>query len=281
MAVYHDDFADYSTNECTMDGTACLVYYMSELQSKKNEIRTNRNITFSRGAVVRMDTTKKEIWLTFTAHEFTDGFDHVLKTLSKYGIKASFFLTGDFCRGKGNDKIIERLKSGGHYIGPHSDKHLLYCSWEKRDSLLVSRQDFINDLECNYTALQKFNISKNEAQIFLPPYEWYNDSIAAWTNKQGVTLVNMSSGTNTNQDWTIPEKGKPYFSSDSLMQTALHNSRPEKILMVIFCSFILVLIRGERINFICVLTKYLVFLKAGITVSVHFRKLIKMIREGE
>ena len=33
MAVYHDDFADYSTNECTMDGTACLVYYLSALHS--------------------------------------------------------------------------------------------------------------------------------------------------------------------------------------------------------------------------------------------------------
>jgi hypothetical protein len=38
MAVYHDDFADYSTNECTMDGTACLIYYLSSLQAKsKNE----------------------------------------------------------------------------------------------------------------------------------------------------------------------------------------------------------------------------------------------------
>ncbi len=34
LAVYHDDFADYSTNECTMDGTACLVYYLSALQSQ-------------------------------------------------------------------------------------------------------------------------------------------------------------------------------------------------------------------------------------------------------
>jgi len=34
LAVYHDDFADYSTNECTMDGTACLIYYLSSLESK-------------------------------------------------------------------------------------------------------------------------------------------------------------------------------------------------------------------------------------------------------
>jgi hypothetical protein len=34
LAVYHDDYADYSTNECTMDGTACLVYYLSVMQSR-------------------------------------------------------------------------------------------------------------------------------------------------------------------------------------------------------------------------------------------------------
>ncbi|MFZ2340086.1 MAG: cellulase N-terminal Ig-like domain-containing protein [Bacteroidales bacterium] len=33
LAVYHDDYADYSTNECTMDGTACLIYYLSTLQN--------------------------------------------------------------------------------------------------------------------------------------------------------------------------------------------------------------------------------------------------------
>lgn len=37
MAVYHDDFADYSTNECTMDGTACLIFYLSSLQSESNK----------------------------------------------------------------------------------------------------------------------------------------------------------------------------------------------------------------------------------------------------
>jgi hypothetical protein len=37
IAVYHDDFADYSTNERTMDGTACLVYYLSSLQNIKTK----------------------------------------------------------------------------------------------------------------------------------------------------------------------------------------------------------------------------------------------------
>ncbi len=32
--LYHDDNADYSTNEPTMDGTACLTYYMSAMQAR-------------------------------------------------------------------------------------------------------------------------------------------------------------------------------------------------------------------------------------------------------
>jgi hypothetical protein len=32
FAVYHDDYADYSTNEPTMDGTASLSYYFSSLE---------------------------------------------------------------------------------------------------------------------------------------------------------------------------------------------------------------------------------------------------------
>jgi endoglucanase len=221
MAVYHDDFADYSTNECTMDGTASLVYYLSSIQSQSVDIYRNADITLSRGAIVRMDTTKKEIWLCFTAHEFIDGFDTISATLRNHDIKASFFLTGDFCRNPGNQKIISRLKTDGHYLGVHSDKHLLYCSWEKRDSLLVTKNELIKDIEDNFTALEKTGTGKNEATVFLPPYEWHNDSVAAWTSQMGLKLVNISSGTITNQDWTIPEKGKPYFSSDSLMNNFL------------------------------------------------------------
>ena len=32
LAVYHDDFGDYSTNEPTMDGTASLIYLLAAEQ---------------------------------------------------------------------------------------------------------------------------------------------------------------------------------------------------------------------------------------------------------
>jgi hypothetical protein len=36
LAVYHDDFGDYSTNEPTMDGTASLIYLLAARQSEAN-----------------------------------------------------------------------------------------------------------------------------------------------------------------------------------------------------------------------------------------------------
>jgi len=34
--VYHDEFADYSTNEPTMDGTPSLCFYLGYLNSQAN-----------------------------------------------------------------------------------------------------------------------------------------------------------------------------------------------------------------------------------------------------
>ena len=172
-------------------------YIIFRLFNLNQETYTRIKISLmNKGAIVRMDTTKKDVYLCFTAHDFSDGFDTITRTFNHHKIKASFFLTGDFCKNPVNKKIITGLKTDGHYIGPHSDKHLLYCSWEKRDSLLVTRNKFLTDLENNYKELAKSGIAKKDALVFLPPYEWYNDSIAGWTTKAGIKLVNNSTRNN-------------------------------------------------------------------------------------
>jgi endoglucanase len=173
------------------------------------------------GSFIRTDTLKKEINLVFTGHEFADGSETIRKTLGKHGIKASFFFTGDFYRNPAFSQVISTLVSDGHYLGAHSDKHLLYCSWENRDSLLVSRERFRKDLEKNYAEMARFGISKNAARFFLPPYEWYNKEVSQLVSQEGLYLVNFSPGTSSNQDWTYPELGAAYLSSDSVFQRIL------------------------------------------------------------
>lgn len=138
-----------------------------------------------------MDTTKKIIYLVFTGHEFAEGYPVIQKTLARYEIKASFFFTGDFYRTPAFKNLIDTLILDGHYLGAHSDKHLLYCTWENRDSLLVTKKEFIKDVEDNYSEMARFGVTRKEALYFMPPYEWYNLQISKWTEELGLTLFNF------------------------------------------------------------------------------------------
>lgn len=177
--------------------------------------------TISHGAIIRGDSTLKKIALIFTGDEFADGAKYISGVLKNNHIKASFFLTGNFYRNPAFKKVLKELKKNGNYLGSHSDKHLLYCAWENRDSLLISRKEFENDLLNSYKELKRFGINKNSAHYFLPPYEWYNDAIATWTKELGLQLVNFTPGTRSNADYTYPEMGRRYLSSDLIYSSIL------------------------------------------------------------
>ena len=199
-----------------------LVYFLSAkemLSQNKSDVELNRVISY--GGIIRGDTTVKKIALVFTADEFGDGSESILKTLQQQNIRGSFFFTGNFYKNASFQTIIKKLQQDGNYLGSHSDKHLLYCDWMKRDSLLITHDEFREDLESSYQKLKEWNISKKQAYYFLPPYEWYNDSIAAWTKQMGLQLVNFSPGTRSNADYTYPEMGNKYVSSDFIMKSIL------------------------------------------------------------
>ncbi|RZL52865.1 MAG: polysaccharide deacetylase family protein, partial [Pedobacter sp.] len=166
--------------------------------------------------------------MVFTGDEFADGGSTISKTLKERKVKASFFLTGNFYRNKEFKGIIKELKNNGHYLGAHSNKHLLYCNWQKRDSLLVTKAEFNDDLLANYEEMKRFGIDKNEAKYFLPPYEWYNQKISDWTNAHGLQLINFSSGTRSNADYTYPELGKAYRGSDEIFKSIITYNETNK-----------------------------------------------------
>jgi endoglucanase len=183
--------------------------------------KLEKKFTYDHGALVRGDTTGKEIALVFTGDEFGDGGQFIAETLEKENIRASFFLTGNFYRNKRFETVIKKLLQNGNYLGSHSDRHLLYCDWVKRDSLLVSKNVFINDLNDSYSEMRKFGIDAMEAHYFLPPYEWYNDSIAAWTSESGLSLVNFTEGTRSNADYTFPEMDSKYVDSRTIYSSII------------------------------------------------------------
>jgi endoglucanase len=235
LAVYHDDYGDYSTNEPTMDGTASLIYLLAAKEaaspnpSKGGALESSKNkFSYSHGGIIRGDSTKKNIALVFTGHEFAEGGSFIANTLRQQKIKASFFFTGNFYYNYDNDKLIKRLAKEGNFLGNHSMEHLLYCDWKNRDSLLVDKFQFVGDLIGTMERLGHVSddagspSSLNKSQYyFLPPYELYNDSISAWCSEFGKQLINYTPGTLSHADYTT-DSAKNYRSSQKIYNSIIN-----------------------------------------------------------
>lgn len=178
------------------------------------------------GGIVRGPLDAKRIALVFTGHEFGEGTGTILDALRRHEVRASFFLTGAFLRDPAKAPDVRRMVAERHYVGPHSDAHLLYCPWTGPKLTLVSRSAFMEDLEKNVGAIERHGVTRREIKYFLPPYEWYNAEIAKWTGEAGMTLVNYTPGTRSNADYT--EEGTPQFvSSDVIYESILRRERED------------------------------------------------------
>lgn len=215
--VYHDSTHDYSTNEPTMDGTASLTFPLSYYQREGSATaahlttQTDNNI-YQDGGIIRTDPSVKHIDFVFTAADKADGAERIISTLRKYNIKGGFFFTGEFF--EMYPDVVRRLVAEGHYVGSHSYGHLLYAPWGNRDSLLVTKQEFEEDIFKSYKVLREFGITN--APYFIPPYEHYNATISSWARQLGLQVINYTPGTLTNGDYTTPEM-KRYFSSKEIL----------------------------------------------------------------
>lgn len=201
------------------ESTVDVKVHKSKPQQKK-EVK-KKVVIDAHGAIIRGDTTKKEIALVFTGDEFADGGAHIADVLSENQVKAAFFFTGNFYANPEYTPLIRKLRKDDHFLGAHSDQHLLYAAWEKRDSLLLNREEFMRDLQNNYKKMEAFGLKKEDAPFFLPPYEWYNTEIARWTQEAGLQLINFSPGTLSSADYTYPEMGQRYRSSNEILRSIL------------------------------------------------------------
>ena len=249
IAVYHNDIGDYATNEPTMDGTAGLTYYFATLEQDGNLQKMSANslsggvpsgnlsarqssgnlpsgasssflhkaVKDSYGAIRRLDPSKKEIYLIFSADEMFNGGEKILKQLAKEKVKGSFFFTGNALRKPEFQEIIQKIVSEGHYVSGHSDKHLLYAPWDgNRDSMLVSKDSIYADIRLNARELEKFGVLQSQSRFLLPPYEHYNTESVNILSRAGYIPINYTQGTATPADYTIPSMSS-YVDAQTLI----------------------------------------------------------------
>ncbi len=188
-----------------------LIIFSAAMAWAQNPLHFTRD----HGAVIRGDTTRHELALIFTGGDFADGGSSIRETLQNKNVKGGFFFTGDFYRDPDKASLIHGLIQDGHYLGPHSDRHLLYAPWDQRDSSLVDEDHFKADLLDNYHAMVAFGLGKRAPALFIPPYEWYNAQHVQWAAELDVTLFNFTPGTTSNADYTTPDMTS-YRSSQSI-----------------------------------------------------------------
>lgn len=174
-------------------------------------------IQFDHGGIVRGDVTRKRLSLVFTGGEFAEGVPAILAACKARGVPASFFITGDFLRL--HPDAAKSIVAAGHLLGPHGDRHLLYCSFEERGKSLVTQREFAADLQQNLDDLK--TLGAPPTRYFIPPYEWYNQEQVRWAGEIGLTLINFTPGSGSNRDY-IPEGEAKFTPSAKLVEGILN-----------------------------------------------------------
>jgi peptidoglycan/xylan/chitin deacetylase (PgdA/CDA1 family) len=179
------------------------------------------------GAIIRGDVTSKSLALVFTGDEHGESMAPILDALQARKVQAGFFVTGNFLRQPKLRPLLKRAVAAGHYVGPHSDSHVLYCSWEDREKSLVTREVFAADLRKNIADLQELGaIAGRSEPLFIPPFEWYNREQVRWCGELGVTLINFTPGSGSNRDYA-PEGDRRFVSSRTIYDDILAYERKD------------------------------------------------------
>ena len=129
----------------------------------------------------RIDTDKKEIYLTFDDGPTPKVTHFVLKTLKKYHAKATFFCIGKNI--ENHPQIFEQIINDGHSIGNHTQNHL--NGWKTETT------KYIENIEKGQDSINK-KIQKTSQQnklLFRPAYGKIKNLQAKILIKKGYKII--------------------------------------------------------------------------------------------
>lgn len=132
---------------------------------------------------------EKKIALTFDAAWGNSDTQHLLDTLEARGVKATFFVTGEWADKYPED--VKRLFDSGHEIANHSDAH------PHPNELGIS--ELISDTRACRNKIEK--ITGKTPELYRAPYGEYNDTVVETVNGMGYSFVQWSVDS---LDWKDP-----------------------------------------------------------------------------
>ncbi|MHA0858004.1 polysaccharide deacetylase family protein [Paenibacillus sp. CMAA1364] len=133
----------------------------------------------------------------------------VLDILSKYHVKATFFIVGQ--RAKKHPELVRRIHREGHAIGNHSYNHPLFTkiSMDSYKKQILHTEQIIDQL-IHY-----------KPKLIRPPYGEITEEQLKWAKKQGYKIVN----------WNVDSLDWKGLNKEEVMKNILTHVGPGSIIL--------------------------------------------------
>ncbi|MFQ5720123.1 MAG: polysaccharide deacetylase family protein [Acidobacteriota bacterium] len=179
--------------------------------------------SFNRGSGRRL-----ELLLSFDGGSTADGADEILDTLSRAGIRTTFFLTGEFIRD--HPDIVRRIVDDGHEVGNHTDTHPHLTTWEQnrrhRTRPAVTRDWLLDQLTRASDAFLQ-TTGRAMAPLWRAPYGEINDQILGWAAAAGWRHVGWTRSLDS-LDWVSDPHSSIYRTADQIAARILSLPRKDQ-----------------------------------------------------
>lgn len=162
--------------------------------------------------------------ITFDGGSYSNAAGRILDVLAERGLKATFFLTGEFI--KRYPEVTRRIAVEGHEVGNHTYSHLHLTTFGKnyRQETLpgVNEELLIKELLRNKNAYEDLT-GKKMVRLWRAPYGEQNGEIRQWAIKAGYRHVSWTYDPKTRKsldslDWVSDRDSALYLSSDQIVQ---------------------------------------------------------------
>lgn len=172
-----------------------------------------------------VDTTKKQVALSFDAAWGNEQTDDLLGILDKYKVKTTFFLVGDWVRNYPDS--VKKIAKCGHDVENHSNTHPHMSQ--------MSTSDMVGEIQTCNDEIKK--LTGKAPTLFRAPYGDYNNDVVKSVNGCNMYCVQWDVDS---LDWKDPTPeqitknitGKIKNGSIILMHNGAKNT-PEALPMVI------------------------------------------------
>jgi peptidoglycan/xylan/chitin deacetylase (PgdA/CDA1 family) len=190
-------------------GLTCLcslVFFIGAYVANEKSVAVSGQVEQTGLPVCSVETDEKQIALTFDAMQEKGSLDSILNTLKSCGVKASFFVTGQWVEAFPDE--VQAIAADGHDIGNYSQSY--------QEMTGMTRKEIQQEIQTLHEKV--WELAHVEMKLFRAPYGKYDTELIDTVKQSGYLPISWSIDS---QDW------KEYGAND-LIRTILQDQNLEE-----------------------------------------------------